>query len=153
MLFRVVADDVSCGQDCLGYIWPLPNIFSNREESCSCIMPRQDIEKLECVRIIWAVIKGKGDLPCIDPIVNLCSTSPAMPIALHLTICSTAPLDPQWLRKFSASADPVDGSPDSPKEKRPRRFRPLQILGFIVYLAGVAAFATDVAAASANIRW
>src|SRR6266478_7756730 len=59
---RVIADYVSCLRYHARNIRALLHVAADHEERCPHTVIRQNIEQLQRVRIIWAVVVGQGDL-------------------------------------------------------------------------------------------
>src|SRR5205823_6448744 len=62
MAERVIANDMPAFRDFCHDIRPLANVAPNKKKRRADIMLREDIEQLERMRIVWAIIKGERNL-------------------------------------------------------------------------------------------
>src|SRR5579872_5388833 len=58
----VIADDMAGFVDFANDVGTLPHVASDKKKSCRHVVLRQEFEQSQCVRIIRAVIVGKGEL-------------------------------------------------------------------------------------------
>jgi len=73
---RVIADDVSGLRHRERYIGTLPHVASDHEERRAHVMLRQHFEQLQCMRIVWAIVKGQRDLFAAARAVSKCLSVP-----------------------------------------------------------------------------
>jgi hypothetical protein len=59
----VIADNVTSLRHFPCNLWPLLHVASNHEKRSKNIVPRQNVEQLKRVRIVWTIIERESDLP------------------------------------------------------------------------------------------